>query len=91
MLEKGLLSLPADWATAWHEYAVEYDGKTKVAFAFDGEVYKVVSDAAYFDVPYYIILNTAIGDLQYPNSSTTFPAYHRIDSVHVAQPESFQI
>jgi hypothetical protein len=76
-----------DWDAAWHEYAVEYDGVGRVTFVFDGVPYNVVTDAAFFDVHYYMILDTSIGSRRAgpPNGSTVFPTYHHIDSVHVAQ------
>ena len=77
----------SDWAEAWHEYAVEFDGANFVAFAFDGTVYSNVTNAKFFDVPNYMILDTSVGSRRAgpPNASTTFPTYHRIDYVRVAQ------
>ena len=42
----------------------------------------------FYDVPYYMILNTAVGGPWpgEPNAQTKFPLYHYIDYVHVAQP-----
>ena len=78
----------SDFAAEWHEYAVEYDGKGFVAFVFDGKVFNNVSNASFFDVPYYAILDPSVGSARAgpPNGSTAFPFYHRIDYVHVAQP-----
>ena len=83
----GQTKLPSDWATAFHEYAVEYSTKG-ITFAFDGNPYfTVAKDATLYDVPYYIILNTAIGGPwpKPPSPATILPAYHRIDRVSVAQ------
>ena len=80
--------MPSDWATAFHEYAVEYS-TSSVAFVVDGHVYHNVTRAAgtLYDVPYYVILNTAVGGPwpMPPNASTVFPTYHVIDYVRVAQ------
>lgn len=80
----------SDWATAFHEYAVEYDGKGHVRFVVDGTVYNDVTSAKFFDVPYYAILDTSVGSARAgpPNASTAFPTYHFIDYVRVAQPRS---
>ena len=51
----------SDWATAWHEYAIEYDGLSAVAFALDSVPYSNVTEAAFFDVPNYVILDTSVG------------------------------
>ena len=44
----------------------------------------------FYDVPYYMILNTAVGGPWpgEPNAQTKFPLYHYIDYVHVAQPSA---
>ena len=44
----------------------------------------------FYDVPYYMILNTAVGGPWpgEPTAQTKFPLYHYIDYVHVAQPSS---
>lgn len=82
-------SMPQDWATAMHEYAVEYSSEG-VTFAIDGEpVHTVSRKAEVFDEAYYMILNTAIGG-SWPkpvSSKTQFPTYYRIDYVRIAQPE----
>ena len=88
----------ADWATAWHEYAVEYS-PTHIAWALDGKVFQNLTTASatrgpskahaeFFAVPYYMILNTAVGGPwpKPPDSHTVFPTYHRIDYVRVSQP-----
>ena len=76
-----------------HEFAVER-GASHLAFVLDGVVALNVSanDAnasapLFWDVPWYFILNTAVGG-GWPGSATpatTFPAYHRVDSVVVAR------
>jgi beta-glucanase (GH16 family) len=90
--------MPKGWADEWHEYSAEYDGRSLVHFAVDDVIYASVTPstrslpglqrAAFFDVPYYIILNTAIGGgwPQPPDSSTHLPAYHYVDYVRVARP-----
>jgi len=89
----------ADWATAYHEYAVEYSPE-HVMFVFDGRVLINITrasqnhmaglpdrNATFFDVPYYMILNTAVGG-PWPkpvSADTVFPTYHRIDYVRIGQ------
>eukprot|EP00656_Telonema_subtile_P051062 TRINITY_DN6781_c0_g1_i1.p1 TRINITY_DN6781_c0_g1~~TRINITY_DN6781_c0_g1_i1.p1 ORF type:complete len:287 (+),score=18.73 TRINITY_DN6781_c0_g1_i1:145-1005(+) len=87
----------ASWASAYHEYAVEYS-LTHMAWALDGIVFNSICTAnvsstglpaTFFDVPYYMILNSAIGG-PWPNpvtNKTVLPAYHYIDYVRIAQPE----
>jgi len=81
-------TMPRDWAVNYHEYAVEYTPEY-VAFVVDGRVYKNVSSSKgmMYDVPWYVILNTAVGGTwpQPPANTTVFPTYHRIDYVRVAQ------
>ena len=90
-------------ATEWHEYAVEYS-HDHISFAFDGTVISHITNesvatnhpkpasqkAEFFDVPYYMILNTAVGGPWpgEPNEKTVFPTYHYIDYVRVSQPTS---
>ena len=59
----------ADWSTTYHEYAVEYS-PTHITFVFDGHPFSKLTrdsqaqskqNATFFDVPYYMILNTAVG------------------------------
>ncbi len=81
--------LPPDWGTGFHEYAVEYSD-SHVAFVVDGYTYSNVTQedgAVFFDVPWYIILNTAVGG-PWPrpvDNETVLPTYHRIDYVRVSQ------
>jgi len=91
--QSGQVPMADDWWHAWHEYAIEYDGSTQVAFAVDGDVYKRVSlssRALFWSTPFYLILNTAIGDgTTWPRATdahTVFPAYHLVDYVRVSQP-----
>ena len=82
--------------SAWHEYAVEYS-PTSAKFFVDGIETLNVPDCSagysdkhcgrFFDVPYFLILNTAIGGFwpQEPDAATEFPGYHRVDWVRVAQ------
>mmetsp|Transcript_7591 Transcript_7591/g.16317 ORF Transcript_7591/g.16317 Transcript_7591/m.16317 type:complete len:287 (-) Transcript_7591:40-900(-) len=80
------------WNSEYHEYAVER-GLDHVAFVVDGEVrINITRDTTpspvYWDVPWYLILNTAVGGgwPGSPNASTVFPAYHYIDYVRVSRP-----
>ena len=91
--ESSSLPLGSQWNSTVHEFAVER-GASHVAFVLDGVVALNVSanDAnasapLFWDVPWYFILNTAVGG-GWPGSATpatTFPAYHRVDSVVVAR------
>jgi len=75
---------------------VEY-GKDHIHYAFDGVVFQEVETktsrvkkekAVFFDTPYYMILNTAVGGPWpgEPTAKTKFPLYHHIDYVKIAQP-----
>lgn len=83
------VQMPADWGTAFHEYAVER-GETYLAYVYDSKVILNVSttDPAhpmFWPVPFYFLANTAIGG-SWPgpvNASTVFPAYHILDYVRV--------
>ena len=87
------------FGSEWHEYAVEYNA-SHIAFALDGAVFQTLTPASasarghapaeFFDVPYYMILNTAVGGPWPgpPTADTVFPTYHRIDYVRVAQPST---
>lgn len=90
----GQVTLPNNWSSEWHEYSVDYDGVSSVTFAIDGKEYvttntTVAPESLFWDTPYYIILNTAVGGPwpKPPNATTAFPTFHYIDSVRVAQPE----
>lgn len=97
---QGWKLMPSAWGDTWHEFAAEYDGVSSVKFAFDGVVYKQntkstlslpgLQQAKFFDVPYYVILNTALGGA-WPkplDANTKLPAYHYVDYVRVAQEAS---
>ena len=81
------------WNTTLHEFAVER-AAGHVAFALDGKVLLNASASdgpsprpKLWDVPSYLILNTAIGG-GWPgpaNASTRFPIRHEIDYVRVAR------
>lgn len=83
-------TLPADWASAYHEYAVER-GPSHVAFAIDGVVILNKTAAAdgllLWDEPWYLILNSALGGTWpgEPTAKTVLPTYHRIDYVRAAR------
>ena len=77
------------WGTEFHEYSVEH-AQNYLAFVYDGAVLRNEStldnpDLLFWPVPWYLILNTAIGGSWpgQPNASTLFPAFHIIDSVKV--------
>ena len=78
--------LDEGWNATLHEFAVER-GRSHVAFAIDGRVLVNSSAAKFFDVAWYLILNTAIGGgwPGPPNASTAFPIRHEIDYVRVAR------
>ena len=87
----GQTKMPIDWASAYHEYAVEYTADY-IAFVVDGQVYENVTkdEATIYDVPQYIILNTALGG-PWPepvDNNTVMPTHHKIDYVRVAQKKS---
>lgn len=90
--DQGSTQMPGDWATAMHEYAVEYSTES-ITFAIDGgAVHTVTKDADLYDEAYYMILNTAIGG-SWPkpvSASTVFPTYHRIDYVRISQPSGVE-
>ena len=81
--------LPSDWGSTYHEFAVEHTADY-LAFVVDGVVQTNTSkDSAeqplYWDIPFFLILNTAIGGkgtwASAPNAETKFPTYHKIDYV----------
>jgi beta-glucanase (GH16 family) len=84
--------------SVFHEYAVEY-GPDHIHYAFDGVVFETITKdttsssgqhAEFFDVPYYMILNTAVGGPWpgEPTALTVFPLHHTIDYVRISQPSS---
>eukprot|EP01052_Picozoa_sp_SAG31_P056026 SAG31_NODE_15806_length_738_cov_0.968701_1_plen_96_part_00 len=89
-----------DFDSRWHEYAVEYS-PTGAAFYVDGQPVLAVPPCTasinrlgrnthcgvFYDVGYYLVLNTAIGGPwpQVPDARSVFPAYHRIDYVRVSE------
>jgi len=74
------------WDDTFHEYAVEH-GPSHLAFVVDGKTLVNNSDAAFWPVDWYLILNTAIGGgwPGPPSPSTKWPTYHVIDYVRVAR------
>ena len=83
-------ALGPDWNQTMHEFAVER-GVSHVAFALDGRVMLNITQGTrpspvFWDVPFYLILNTAIGGgwPGSPNASTVFPAHHLVDYVRIA-------
>jgi beta-glucanase (GH16 family) len=75
----------AEWDTQYHEYAVEH-GAGYVAFVYDGVVALNSSSPMFWGVPFYVILNTAVGGgwPGEPTNATVFPTTHSIDYVRVA-------
>eukprot|EP01061_Rhynchopus_euleeides_P022085 TRINITY_DN359_c1_g1_i1.p1 TRINITY_DN359_c1_g1~~TRINITY_DN359_c1_g1_i1.p1 ORF type:complete len:280 (+),score=99.42 TRINITY_DN359_c1_g1_i1:53-841(+) len=78
------------WNTQLHEYAVEYNA-TRMTFFVDGNPLQSITPAnvTLFDVPYYALLQTAMGG-PWPgpmSESTVLPVQHLIDSFVVAQPQ----
>ena len=95
---RGVYGNVPSFGTAYHEYAVEFDGESHVAFAYDGKVIGNITRETrghrpypnnFTDVPFYLIMDFMIGQASSwsgaPKASTVFPAYLRIDSVRVAQ------
>eukprot|EP01012_Entosiphon_sulcatum_P060432 TRINITY_DN853_c0_g3_i1.p1 TRINITY_DN853_c0_g3~~TRINITY_DN853_c0_g3_i1.p1 ORF type:complete len:272 (-),score=59.51 TRINITY_DN853_c0_g3_i1:286-1101(-) len=89
--EGGMTKLPDDWATNFHEYAVEWDDK-HMTFVIDGKPYFSVNSSVtpapqYPPAPMYMILNTAIGGgwPKEPDQNTVLPTYHIIEYVRIAQ------
>ena len=80
-----LVTLAAGWNATFHEFSVER-GTHHLAFAVDGVVYVNTSKPMFWTVPWYAILNTAIGGPWpgEPTPDTVMPVYHTIDYVRVA-------
>jgi beta-glucanase (GH16 family) len=86
----GTHTLPDDWNTQFHEYAVEH-GESFVAYVYDGKVILNATKAhsvpvpLFWPEPFYLIINTAVGGAWpgSPNASTVWPAYHHVDYVRV--------
>lgn len=83
------VSIP-DFATVFHEYAVEHS-RDHVAYVYDGKVILNKTRTSrehpeFWPVPFYLILNTAIGGSWPgpPSEQTVFPTEHRIDYVRVS-------
>ena len=82
-------SLSAGWNSTFHEFSVER-GSEHLLFAVDGTVILNTSTALprplLWSVPWYVILNTAIGGSWpgEPTDTTVMPIYHTIDYVRVA-------
>jgi len=84
--------LAKGWNATLHEFAVER-GSSHIAFAVDGVVALNATRSdpparrpVLWDVPFYLILNTAIGGgwPGSPSPQTIFPIRHEIDYVRVA-------
>ncbi|GMH61947.1 hypothetical protein TrRE_jg13286 [Triparma retinervis] len=77
------------WDSEFHEFSIERSA-THLAFAVDGVVTLNLSATSnpppkLWDVPFHLILNTAIGGAWpgEPDETTGFPGYHKIDYVRV--------
>ncbi len=73
----------------WHYYEVEWD-ENRISIKFDGQIYfskQVYSLKDYFNHPFFIILNIAVGGNWpgYPDKTTTFPQYMFVDWVRYYQ------
>ncbi|GMI35715.1 hypothetical protein TeGR_g12354 [Tetraparma gracilis] len=88
----GAVTMPDDWDSAYHEYAVERSSEY-LAFVVDGKTVlnKTVDSSdvtapLLWQMPFHLILNTAIGGgwPGEPDDTTGFPAYHKIDFVKVS-------
>ena len=79
---------PANSLTDFHEYAVEYNA-THISFYVDSQFVDGVTKntASVYDVPYYMILQTALGG-PWPgpvSPNTVFPIEHKVDYVSISQ------
>ena len=89
-------TMPSDWDSAYHEYAVERSA-SHIAFVIDGNTVGNWSgdtgesgDPAVpllWPVPFHLILNTAVGGSWpgEPDEHTVFPTYHRVEYVRLSQ------
>ena len=68
--------LPSGWIR--RSTSSPWSAVAHVAFALDGVVTLNVTTAAFWNVPFYLILNTALDH--------RLPARHRIDYVRVSRP-----
>ncbi len=72
-----------DYSADFHTYAIEWT-PDEIKWFIDG-VERFSTRKYVHDVPFYIILNTAVGGNWpgYPDETTEFPQYHHIDYVRV--------
>ncbi len=84
----GEAQVPDAWRTQFQEFSLER-GPLHLAFATNGVVSVNITsaDATFVQVPFYAILNTAIGGSWpgEPNASTALPVRHIIDYIRVMQ------
>jgi len=97
---RGAYGTVPNFGSAYHEYAVEFDGASQVAFAYDGRVIgNITRDSRghgakpfFSDVAFYLIMDFMIGEAGSwsgpPDVATVFPAFLRLDSVRVAQQQA---
>mmetsp|Transcript_5561 Transcript_5561/g.9423 ORF Transcript_5561/g.9423 Transcript_5561/m.9423 type:complete len:174 (-) Transcript_5561:235-756(-) len=90
------VTMPSDWDTTYHEYAVERSS-SHIAFVIDGDtVGNWTGDTGESGDPavpllwpmsFHLILNTAVGGSWpgEPTADTVFPTHHYVDYVRVAQ------
>ena len=86
-----LNDLGDDWNVTFHEWAVERRAD-EIAFAVDGKETLRTKKPLFWDVPWYLILNTAIGGgwPGSPTPDTSFPITHEIEYVRVARPKAYR-
>lgn len=72
-----------DYSKDFHTFAVEWT-PDEIKWFIDGEE-RYTTQKHVHDVPFYLILNTAVGGNWpgYPDETTVFPQYHYIDYVRV--------
>jgi hypothetical protein len=75
----------------FNEYAIEVRGDGSFSFVYNGATvheYNVTKGLPLHQVPWYLILNFAVGGPwpKAPSSSTVFPAVTSVDYVRVARP-----
>merc|ERR1711871_563387 len=91
----GMKLMPSGWGQNFHEFAVEYN-MNSIKFALDGTVYHTIDKSSlssslqhskFFNVPYYVILNTAVGQpwAKPASQCTQFPTKFFIDYVWIAK------
>lgn len=80
-----------DFSAGFHTFAVEWSPERIDWFVDDRLVFTSANDIP--QIPFYLILNTAVGGHWpgNPDETTTFPQYHRIDYVRVYEREGSRV